>query len=284
MGTRVDIALYAPNQRTAERAATAAYARFAELEQIMSDYRPASELMRVCEKAGGGPVRVSRELFTVLERAREVAELSGGAFDITCGPLVRLWREARSTGELPSEIAISEARKLVGWSRVRMDGKARTAEVETPGMRLDLGGIAKGYACDQALTAMRRHGVSRAMVTAGGDIAVSGPPPEKPGWHISIRGHSGPALVVRDRAVSTSGDAEQFVEIGAKRYSHIVDPRTGIGVTSRIQATVIARRGLASDPLATACCVLGEERSRALLRRYGARGVFVVADKPSLPR
>ncbi len=275
MGGRVDLALYAPDRQTAERAAKAAFARFAELEQIMSDYRPNSELNLLCDAAASGPVRISVDLAKVLRRAEEVSGRSNGAFDVTCGPLIRLWRETRRTGRLPSAEALGAARAMVGWRRLRLDPGKRTAGVE-PGVRIDLGGIAKGYACDEALRAMRRQGVSRGLVRAGGDIAVSDAPPEVQGWTIAILGLPGPPLVLRNAAVSTSGDAEQHVEIGGVRYSHVVDPRTGIGVTSRAQATVVARDGLTADPLATAACVLGREDAERLVALYRARARFVL--------
>jgi thiamine biosynthesis lipoprotein len=275
MGVRVNLAYYAPSQAAAEAAARSAFARFAELEQIMSDYRPDSEVMRLCDQAGRRPVPVSRDLFRVLERAREIAERSNGAFDVTCGPLVRLWRQSRASGSLPTPEEIAGARTRVGWQSVRLH-RNRTVEIDTAGVRIDLGGIAKGYACDEALKTLRGKGVDRALVQAGGDLAASGPPPGKRGWTIALGG-SGQTADVVHAAVSTSGDTEQFVEVGGVRYSHIVDPRTGLGLTNRIQATVIARNGLTSDPLATAVCVLGRDEGAALAKRYRAKLIVVQA-------
>jgi thiamine biosynthesis lipoprotein len=220
---------------------------------------------------------VSKELFAVLERAREVSERSAGAFDITCGPLVRLWREARTTGAMPSEEAIANARKLVGWKHLVLDKRARTAEISLAGVKLDLGGIAKGYACDEAIAALKKNGVDRAKVSAGGDMAFSGPPPNESGWLVTIRGFAGSPKRYSNCALSTSGDTEQSVEIGGKRYSHIVDPRTGIGVVNRVQASVIAPKGLTSDPLATAICVLGKQEGEKLAKRYRAQVIVAVA-------
>jgi thiamine biosynthesis lipoprotein len=276
MGTRVNLVFYAATQSSAERAAQAAFARWAELEQIMSDYRPTSELMKLCERAASGPSRISRDLFVVLERAQEVSESSGGAFDVTLGPLTRLWRETRRTRVLPTEEALREAKSMVGWQQVLLDRRTRSVTLTRHGVSIDLGGIAKGYACDQAILALKRLGIDRAMVEAGGDLAVSGAPPGKPGWRVEIRGSAEPPLVVSHCAVSTSGDAEQFVEIGGVRYAHIVDPKTGLGLTRRIQATVVAKNGLTTDPLATAACVLGEAEGSKLAAKYGARVVFVV--------
>jgi thiamine biosynthesis lipoprotein len=269
MGTQFKIILYAAEEPTAVKAKQAAFRRIADLDATMSDYRPASELMRLCEKAGGAPVKVSDDLFTVLERAQEVAKLSDGAFDVTVGPLVRLWRRARRTQQLPPADELAKAKELVGYDKVQLDAQARTVQLTKAGMLLDLGGIAKGYAADRALAVLRQHGIDRALVAAGGDIAVSGPPPDAEGWTVAVapldREHPGPTLLLRDAAVSTSGDAEQFVEIDGKRYSHIVDPRTGLGLMGRMTVTVVARNGLTADPLTKVPAVLGAEKGRALL-------------------
>jgi FAD:protein FMN transferase len=277
MGVRVNITCYARNSETAERACTAAFARFAELEAIMSDYRPDSELMRLCSRTPGVPVRVSKELFAVLERGQEIARRSGGAFDVTCGPVVKLWRAARKSGKMPSLAALADARRRTGYRHLVLRKASSTAVLKVKGMQLDLGGIAKGHACDEALRVLFLNHVDRAMVEAGGDIAASGPPPDEKGWAIA---RPGGRAVLAHQAISTSGDAEQFVEIAGKRYSHIVDPRTGIGLTNRIQVTVLAPKGLTTDPLATALCVLGETKGKMLAKRYGARVWFSGQTKP----
>ncbi|MCW5941776.1 MAG: FAD:protein FMN transferase [Fimbriimonadaceae bacterium] len=273
MGVRVNVTLYAQDEALAERAAVAAFERFDALEAIFSDYRPDSEAMKLCDRAIEAPVAASEDLVRVLRRSLELAKRSDGAFDPTVGPLVRLWREARKTGRLPGAAAIEAARAQTGWQYVRVDGNR--VSIAKRGLRLDFGGVAKGDACDQALAAITERGVRRAMVEAGGDIALSDPPPGTKGWRIAILGRDGPPEVLANTAISTSGDAAQFVEIDGVRYSHIVDPRTGIGMTNRLQATVIAPRGLTTDPLATAVCVLGEEAGSALARREGVRLILV---------
>ncbi|MGQ9523712.1 MAG: FAD:protein FMN transferase [Armatimonadota bacterium] len=271
------ITLYAPDISTAERACRAAFRRVAEIEQIMSDYRPTSELMRLCSKAGGEPVRVSDHLFFVLERAVLLSERTQGAFDVTAGPFVQLWRRARSTGQFPTERELSEAKERVGYRKMRLDAKRRTVQLLVRGMRLDLGGIAKGYALDCALAELRRWGVRRAMLEAGGDIVVGQAPPGSAGWRIRVD-NAPPErqwVLLASAAISTSGDTEQYVEHDGKRYSHIVDPRTGWGVTTRVAATVIARRGITSDSLATALCVLGEQEGKKLVRSMPGVKAFV---------
>ena len=279
MGIDARMVVYAPDQATAERACTAAFARIAQLEAIMSDYRKDSELMKLCDRAGGPPVGVSKDLFKVLERAREVSRLSHGAFDVTVGPLIALWRKARKSGVMPPKADLTTARKLVGWQKLRMDPPTRMVRLTTKGMKLDLGGIAKGYACDEAQAVLRANGISRALVEMGGDIVVTGPPPGTPGWTIRVPNAAddhGPAdLVFANRAISTSGDTEQFVVIAGVQYSHVVDPRTGMALTSRVQATVTAPTGLTSDPLSTTLTVLSRRDHARLLKAFAGTNWYL---------
>jgi thiamine biosynthesis lipoprotein len=280
MGTRFQMIVYSRDAATARRAAKAAFARVAALNAIMSDYQPTSELMRLCAKAGGPPVKVSEELFFVLARAQEVSRRSGGGFDVTVGPVVRLWRRARRTQRLPDPKQLADARALVGYENVRLNDKVRTVQLLKVGMQLDLGGIAKGYAADEALAVLRKHGIDRALVAAGGDIAVSGPPPGRMGWAVAIAPIPGEKragnLILAHQAVSTSGDAEQYVEIGGKRYSHIVDPRTGLGLVGRMSATVVAPDGITSDSLTKVVAVLGPDRGFPIIEQTnGVSGRYV---------
>lgn len=283
MGTRFRIILYAADEQTGRKAATDAFARIASLNAIMSDYDKASELMRLCSQAGGPPVPVSAELFFVLSKAQEVSRQSGGAFDVTIGPVVKLWRTARKLHKLPDAEKLVQARALVGWRNIRLDKDKRTVQLLKAGMQLDLGGIAKGYAADEALAVLKKHGIERALVAAGGDIAVSGPPPEADGWRIAIAtlpGEQDPGrLILHHAAVSTSGDAEQFVEIDGKRYSHIVDPRTGIGLLDRMSATVVARRGIDADSLTKVLAVLGPEKGIKILESSEGTSARMVRKK-----
>ncbi|MFQ5809135.1 MAG: FAD:protein FMN transferase [Armatimonadota bacterium] len=275
MGVQVRIIAYAPDTDTAARACEAGFKRLAEIEDVASDYRSTSELMRLCAQAGGPPVPVSDELFLLLTRAQDLSARTRGVFDVTAGPYVRLWREARESGQMPAEEALARAGERVGWEKVRIDPEARTVQLLVPGMQLDLGGIAKGYGLDEALKTLREHGIASALIEAGGDIVVGDAPPERDGWRIEVANAKPKQRMVmlENAAISTSGDVEQYVETGGKRYSHVVDPRTGIGLTSRIAATVIAPDGITSDSLATAACVLGKKRGMKLIRSApGAKG------------
>lgn len=271
MGVAVRIELYAPDDAAARAAARAAYARIAELDDIMSDYRPTSEVRRLADRPGTA-LPVSEPLFAVLVRALELARLSDGAFDPTVGPYVELWRLARRTGRLPTRAKLSAAARRVGWGKVRADSATRTVWLATPGMRIDLGGIAKGYILDQALGELRRHGVTRALLQAGGDIVAGDAPPGLPGWRVDVP-EGGPAVRARAGALAhaglgLSGDTEQFLIVDGVRYSHVVDPRTGLALTNRRQATVVAEDGVTADGLATALTVLDDARGAELLRSY----------------
>ncbi len=298
MGTRFRVVLYAPDEAAAVRASRAAFRRVADLDDTMSDYKPESELMRLCAKAGGPPVPVSPDLFAVLQRSLEIARLTDDAFDVTVGPVVRLWRRARRTQLMPPADQLAAARALVDYRLVTLDPAGRTVKLAKPGMQLDLGGIAKGYAAESAQKVLKKHGVTRALVAASGDIVLTGPPPGAAGWTVGIGAapgsdKPGPTLVLHDVGVSTAGDAEQYVEIGGRRYAHIVDPRTGLGLTETWQVTVIAPDDTTADGLDTGLCVLGPERGlKAIEGMKGVSARFVrqtaqgleVRTSPGFPR
>jgi FAD:protein FMN transferase len=282
MGTLFTITLYATNGTIAHDAARAAFDRVAALEQKMSDYRADSELNLLCEKPVGQPIAISPDLFDIFEKAQHISDLSNGAFDITVGPFVRLWRFSRKRKALPSASEVLQARAAVGWKNLHLDRRHHTATLLVPNMRLDLGGIAKGYAADEALRVLKSHGIDRSMIAASGDFAIGRPPPNRPGWKIGITAmdeHQNRAerfLLLHDCGISTSGDTEQAIEIGGVRYSHIVDPHTGLGLTNRIQASVVAPNATLTDALATTVCVLGIERSRTVIGRVRNAGALIL--------
>ncbi|HWI56048.1 MAG TPA: FAD:protein FMN transferase, partial [Bacillota bacterium] len=221
----------------------------------------------------------------VLQRSQRISELSGGAFDATIGPYVRLWRFARKRKVLPAPAEMAAARAAVGWQKLRLDAKARTVTLLVPHMRLDLGGIAKGYAADQALLSLKSRGIDRALVAASGDIAVGNPPPGQPGWKVGISAIDDRtngitrSVLLRNAGISTSGDTEQFIEIGGVRYSHILNPATGLGLTNRIQATLIAPNATATDALATTVCILGPRRGLALVESMPKTAALILTQE-----
>ena len=270
MGTVFRIVLYGSDSAAAEGAAGEAFAHAGKLDAIFSDYEADSELMRLVARR---EAVVSPELFEVLALGIKVAQQTGGVFDITTGAHTRNWRRARVTGELPTEKQIAAAKAASGWKKLRLDPKTRRVTL-AGGMFIDLGGIAKGYAADAMLERLRRSGFPIASVAAGGDIAVGDPPPGESGWTIAIspggEAHSG-TLELANGAISTSGDAEQWITIGGKRYSHIVDPETGLGLTQSCAVSVIAKRGRTADPLATALSVMGKKKGTSFANQCGIR-------------
>jgi thiamine biosynthesis lipoprotein len=283
MGTLFRIKLYAESKQDAQIAATAAFNRINDLNQKLSDYLPQSELNQLIENPLNSPVPVSPDLRKILSQSIDLAEKTEGAFDPTVGYYTNLWRRAVRKQKLPTPDQLADARKNTGYKlleiitdnrpRITRDQSGKVTELEelaffvvlkTDGLFLDLGGIAKGYAADEALKILQNHNITRAAVAAGGDIRVGDPPPDSPhGWEIPILGMNRDeesitaTIHLKNAAISTSGDREQFVDIDGIQYSHIVDPRTGLGLTHRITATVIAPTATQSDSLATTLCILG---------------------------
>ena len=263
MGVDFHLKFYAPNQATAERVARLAYKRVEQLNAIFSDYSPSSELNHLSAKPHGKPVPVSSDLFNIIQRSQRLARETGGAFDITTGPSVRLWRQSRKRAQIPTADSLATATKRVGYQKLQLDLRDRTVTLLSAGMQLDLGGIAKGFAVDEAMRILKQNGIRRAFVAASGDMLTSGPPIGHEGWRVAIRsvdefGNIYPRTIhLKHQALSTSGDTEQFVEINGRRYSHIVDPRTGIGLTNRIAVTVVAASSTVADSRATAVSVMG---------------------------
>lgn len=257
MGTLARIVLYAQDATAAKAAFSKAFARIRELDEKLSDYSDTSELMRLCRSSG--PVQVSRDLLTVLEAAQRYALETGGAFDVTIGPLSVLWRKARRDGVPPDAADIAAARERIGFRLLSIQrGRVTLAR---SGMRLDLGGIAKGFAADEALAVLRAAGYRSALVALSGDIAVGSPPPGQRGWRIELSPTEGEArsVALADAGVSTSGAREQYLEYQGTRYSHILDPRTGQPLTVTRGVSAVARHAMDADALATAAAVLGPE-------------------------
>ncbi|HAK95340.1 MAG TPA: FAD:protein FMN transferase [Planctomycetes bacterium] len=280
MAAPMNLVLYAADPEVASRAAEAAFARARALDAIMSDYDPASELSRLSAAAGGGFVALSDDLWRVLVRSQELSAATEGAFDVTIGPCVALWRRARRSRELPAAEELAAARARCGHRLLVLDVERRSARLDRSGMRLDLGAIAKGYAAQEALFAIEKLGVARALVDMGGDLALGDPPPGARGWRIGVAplrdGVPSLYLWLSRCAAATSGDVHRFVEIEGRRYSHVLDPRTGVGLTDRSCVTVVAPDAAAADALATAVSVLGPERGLALLDgKAGAAGRVV---------
>jgi thiamine biosynthesis lipoprotein len=279
MGTQAWVTLYGLDADEAETIAGEALRELHRLESVMSTWRPSSEISRLNGAADGSMRAVSRGLFTVVDSAFHYAAVTGGAFDITARPLVRLWGFQGGEARLPSEEGIDSALARVGYGRVALD--ASIPGIALPaGMELDFAGIAKGYAVDRCVALLAARGVTTALVNLGGNIYALGAPPGKHGWAIGIRDPFGSAktvgaLFLKNEAVATSGNYENFVEIDGVRYGHIIDPSTGRTVDHVLSVTVTAPTALAADALATGLFVLGPVRGGELVRRLaGIKALF----------
>lgn len=270
MGVPFKIVVYAADDAVANRAAGAAFKRIAQLNAVLSDYEDDSELNRLSRGSPHAqPVKVSDDLFRVLKRSQSLAKQTDGAFDVSVGPLVRLWRRARRQRELPTEARLSAARGAVDYRAITLDPEQKTVQLTKPRMRLDLGGIGVGYAVDAAMAVLKQQGIRSAMIDASGDIGVSDAPPGKTGWRIGIAPEGGRREPTRfvslaNAALTLSGDAYQHVEIDGVRYSHVVDPQTGLGLTDQSAVTVIANDCTIADSYATAISVLGPKKGLKL--------------------
>jgi thiamine biosynthesis lipoprotein len=275
MGTLARVVVYAPDRATGDAAASAAFARIGEIDGRLSDYRDDSEVARLSRAAAGTPVAASPDLFTVLAASAALAERTGGAFDVTAGRLTHLWRRARRLNAWPEAVQVDAARAAGGYRKVRLDGEHRTVTLDLAGIEIDAGGIAKGYAADEAVRVLRDRRLPSALVAIGGDVAAGDPPPGEPAWRVAIprladAGAGASAdpfwIPLVNASVSTSGDAEQWMTVGGVRRSHVVDPRTGWPLTGRASTTVVAPRGIDADALSTAIGIVDRQAGEALLR------------------
>lgn len=282
MGTLVEITLYEEGGVDTDRAAETAFAEIERLERVFSSYIPESDVSKVSTNAGGGPLRVAPEVIEALKTAIKVSDLSEGAFDPTVGALARLWGYSGEKGAVPSRKDISKALPLVDYKKIELDEKAGTVRLAKKGMQLNLGGVAKGYIVKKAFEALKREGVGRAIIHAGGDMAVFGGSAERP-FTIGIQHPREKKLLgeayVSDGAVSTSGDYERFFMKDGKRYHHILDPETGWPAAKTRSVTIIASDHTLADGLSTAVFVLGPEKGMALIESLGSvEGVIVDAN------
>ncbi len=283
MGTMFRVVLYAPDEPAAKAAADAAFERVDALNAILSDYDRASELSRLGDTAGSRQfVKVSDDLWKVMRASHDLSVKSGGAFDITVGPVVQLWRWARRNHQLPSAERIEAAVKAVGYEKIKYDDAAKSVMLTAPGMRLDVGAIGKGYACAEMMGILKRSGFSRAMIDCGSSTVVGDAPPGRAGWRIGIASLNprevAPSkyVILANAGICTSGDAWQFVEIEGRRYSHIVDPKTGIGLTDHSSVTVITPANILPDGISTAISVLGPRKGLEFVEQFDGAAAFIV--------
>lgn len=275
MGTVIRLVFYSATDSAGARSvAEKVFARVDSLNAVFSDYLPESELNRLCDRAGdGGKVLVSKDLWDILRMSATYSEMTDGAFDVTVGAVTRLWRKARMMKELPDSSRLAAAVSTVDYRYVRLY-KKRRAMIANKGTRLDLGGIAQGYTADECLRMLRAAGIPSALVDVGGDIALGDLPPAAKGWIIEspVAGENGnvtaDTLILSNCGITTSGASYRHLEINGVRYSHIIDPRTGQGLTHRNWVIIKAPTATDADAWATALSVLGEQEWEKLKSKH----------------
>ena len=283
MGVKLNFVVYGDSALVAEKAIRRAIEQVQKCNVIFSDYSQDSEISRLARSTSNQPVRVSDTLLEVLERSCDLHQSTAGAFDVTLGSLTLLWRQARREQKKPNPQLLETALSVAGWERLEINASDRTIKIPA-GMKLDFGGIVKGFAADLALASLRESGMPNAFVDLGGDIAIGDSPPGKPGWKIAIAplDKTDPVsryVTVSNCGVATSGDTEQFVEIDGARYSHILDPRTGLGLQRRACVTVIARDATQADALASAFSVMPEDAVRRYLKNQKSQTSFLLQQR-----
>ena len=281
MGTKAWVTIAGMGYREAEKAASEAFREMYRIESVMSNWRSTSEISRLNAESNGEPFTVSRELYSLIDSSLYYSKASFGAFDITVRPLVILWGFQGGPATLPSDDEIARALALVGYGKVTLDAPHSTVTLPA-GMQIDLAGVAKGYAVDRCVGVLKELGVTNALVNIGGNIFAFGKGPGERGWRIGIRDPRGGmetvgSFLLRNEAVATSGNYENFVEIDGQRYGHILDPRTGEPVSQVLSVTVVAPTGLESDALSTGLFVLGPERATQAIASLGhVRALFAL--------
>jgi thiamine biosynthesis lipoprotein len=277
MGTAYAVVAYGPDAATVSRAAEAALDEVDRIDRLMSHYRPESPLSRLNREAGDGPVRVERELFEFVAECLRYSRESDGAFDVTVGPLMKAWGFFRGEGRLPAQGELDAVRGRIGYRHVILDRAAGTIRFGRPGMELDLGGIAKGYAVDRAVAVLRDRGIEAALVSAGGSTVYGlGAPPGSEAWEVTVQdpvraSRAAFSVALADRALSVSGSYEKSFEVDGVRYAHIMDPRTARPVARILSVAVITRTGTAGDALDNVLFVQGVDRGRRHLQRHAGR-------------
>lgn len=278
MGTVCEVKALGREASKLESAVTLAFKEIARLEQVMSTYRPDSEVSELNRLGGPRPRRCSADLMEILRLSRVYSSRTGGAFDVTVGPLIKLW-DIRGEGSIPEDIRISSTLESVGFEHLHLNESSRTVSFGAEGMALDFGGIGKGYALDRAADVLKESGVEAALLNFGGNILAVGAPPGKTAWIIDVSDPGQPqrnvaTLRVRDAAVSTSSQFERSKKTGGRRIGHILDPQSGRPVEFEGSVTVIARTATEADALSTALFVMGPEKGLAFLETQDSGAAF----------
>jgi thiamine biosynthesis lipoprotein len=282
LGTMCSITLY---DHATKPALDEAFARLHGIDARMSVNTAGSELDAVNDAAGRSPVSVTEDVFAVVQRALQLSDISGGRFDPTVGPLVKLWGINTEKARVPPRDGIAAALKLIDWHDVVMDAAARSIFLKRPGMSLDVGGVAKGYAADEVVRILSSHGVEAAIVDLGGNIYAMGSKPGGSPWRIGVQNPDAPRgdplgiVAVTSTAVVTSGVYERYFMEAGKRYHHIMDTRNGFPVDNGLASvTVVSPRAFDADGVTLALFSLGPQKGLALARRLGVEAIWVTDD------
>ena len=254
MGTTFSVVAYGSDQASMNQAIDAAFEEVHRLDALLSNYQPASEWSRINREAAAHPVTVSSELFRILSDCLEYSRASEGTFDVTVGPLMRIWGFSGGGRHVPSSDEIRAALELVGYQHLQLNSEERTVRFDRPGVEIDPGGVGKGYAVDQMVAVLRARGIRNALVAASGSsiFGLGSPPDEPRGWSLSIADpwdhrKNAAQVFLKDLSLSTSGSYEKSFRVGEHRYSHIMDPRRGLPAETAVQVTVIAPRTIDSE-------------------------------------
>jgi thiamine biosynthesis lipoprotein len=290
MGTQVVLAAFtseAFDEPSLRKKLRKAYDEIKRLELLMTTWREDSEISRVNAAAGKKPVEVGPESLAVIQKSLWIAKESGGLFDITFEAMHGVWKfDQDLEARVPSKDVIDERRKLIDYKKLKVDEKKRTVMIEKEGMKINLGGIAKGYAIDAAARVLREEGLTSFFAQAGGDLYVAGRKPDGAPWRVGVRDprgkHAGDyfaMLEVEDHAFSTAGDYERSFVLEGKRYHHIIDPRTGYPATASRSVTVWAHDALTADAIDDAVFILGVEKGMKLVESIEDCGAVIVDAK-----
>ncbi len=282
MGTILEFKLYCGDRGFCNQAISNAYLEVKKLDDMLSNYKADSKLSEVNSLAGTGKIPVPREFIDLTERSLFFSNLTGGAFDITVGKLIELWRQGQQKNALPdSETVKKTISDCVGFDKIKLYSKEEIIEINSQCVSIDFGGIGKGYAIDRAVAILKKKGIESGIINFGGEIFAIGAPPGSSGWSIGVHNplkadEPLSFIEVKDMAVSTSGDYERYFEIRGKRYSHIIDTRTGIPVDAVPSVTVLSRSATDADALSTAISVMGKDKSQNVLEKYENLGLMIV--------
>ena len=270
MGSPLNIIFYAQDSVFANKQAKACFKLVDSLNHIFSNYDSSSELTRINNNAGIAKNIASPLMWDLIMQSKEAYIKSKGAYNIAMGPLTQLWRTARRLKQFPNQVQIKNKLLLCDFNKIQFNNHDHSIYLSAKGMQLDFGGIGKGYIAQKVVDYLKKEGVTASLVDAGGDIVLGDAPPNKKGWIVGVNQPEKTddllpeKLQLHNMSVATSGDVYQFIEHGGKKYSHIINPLTGYGVTSLRNVTVIANDGAVADWLATACSILPINEAKRL--------------------